>query len=436
MFRNVTTPAIVFVINTEPTTSREQLKDTLESFVAFAQTLAVVVHGDQWKAFSRKKLCCCVLKRNRPDSANMGASVSRNTIENHLSQSLDIASSAIQDCSSGINADQKFIIKAKGDIDLRNINLKQMVTFDSTCVQSTDLENKIDSQLLQHMQQAADSAVKGWGLGFAAASNTTRNYTDLALAITNEFKQNCRNTIQASQVVDLESTEGNVSIDGYFADQTVNAVRDCLQNSKAVSGITNKTVQEVDQKASASVSGLDLGAIVALIVGVIVVVLLVVLMRGGGGGGGNNNSSGGGSGWLIAFLVLFVIAGAAVGAWFVFGSGASSSSTNEETKVGDDCDDKDDAARMKCSSTSDCGANMVCGAGGWCVPNDCSADKCFKGCAARPGETPVCDSTRGIFFCRQNDKSNTQTDTGGVTEKSVKSQTGRGMSFMTATRLF
>lgn len=340
----------------------------------------------------------------------MGASSSRNTIENHLSQSLDIASSAVQDCSSSINADQKFVIKTKGSIDLKDINLKQLVTFSSSCLQSTDLENKIDSQLLQHMQQAADSAVKGWGIGFASASNTTRNYTDLALAISNEFKQNCRNEIQATQLVDL-TTEGNVTINGYNADQTVRAVRDCIQNSKAVSGITNKTIQEVEQKATAAVTGLDLGAIIALIVAVVVVVILVVVMKGSGavsGGGG------GGSGAIIGVIVFLLVAGG-IAAWYFWPKESDDKQPNPAAT--DRCTAERKKVRTECKASGDCkDPSQICSFG-WCVPRDCSADACFDGCAAHPGTVAECDTTRGMYWCKENKTFAANGDTGSSTEE-------------------
>lgn len=346
----------------------------------------------------------------------MGASSSRNTIENHLSQSLDITSSAIQDCSSSINADQKFVIKTKGSIDLKDINLKQMVTFSSSCLQSTDLENKIDSSLLQHMQQAAESAVKGWGIGFASATNTTRNYTDLALAISNEFKQNCRSEIQATQLVDLEA-DGNVVIEGYNADQTIGAVRDCIQNSKAVSGIVNKTVQEVEQKASATVAGLDLGAIIALIVGLVVVVVLVVVLKSSGGGGG----SGGGTSWttyIIGGIFLLLAIGGAVTYFMV--KKKSDSEEKEEVKSSDRCDLERKKVRTECKTKSDCkSATDICQFG-WCVPADCSADACFEGCAAHPGSKAECDATRGMYWCKTEEKQGVATDSGFAVDEQTQ----------------
>lgn len=332
----------------------------------------------------------------------MGAASSRNTIENHLSQSLDIASSAIQDCSSSINADQKFVIKTKGSIDLQDINLKQMVTFSSSCLQSTDLESKIDSSLLQHMQQAADSAVKGWGIGFASASNTTRNYTDLALAISNEFKQNCRNEIQATQLVDLES-EGNVTIAGFNADQTIGAVRDCIQNSKAVSGIVNKTVQEVEQKASAAVTGLDLGMLIALIAGVIVVIVLSVVLKGSGGGGSGNG--GGGTSWtsyLIGFILFALVVGGGI-SYYLYQKQLDEDKKDEPPKPTDKCVEERKKVRPECKTKSDCkSATDVCSFG-WCVPADCSADACFEGCASHPGSQAECDASRGMYWCKSSE---------------------------------
>ncbi len=371
----------------------------------------------------------------------MGAASSRNTIENHLRQSLDIASSAIQDCSSSINADQKFVIKTKGSIDLKDVNLKQMVTFSSSCLQSTDLENKIDSSLLQHMQQAADSAVKGWGIGFSSAVNTTRNYTDLALAISNEFKQNCRSEIQATQLVDLVA-DGNVVVEGYNADQTIGAVRDCIQNSKAVSGIVNKTVQEVEQKASAQVAGLDFGAILALVVGLIVVVVLVVVLKGSGGGGG-----GGGTSWstyIIGGIVLFFVVGGLV-AFFVVKNKSSSDVGNDTTPTTDRCAAERKKERLACVKKTDCKENETCSFG-WCVPSDCSADACFEGCPT--GIESVCDAWKGMYVCKTWDVEKEATDSGlkvdeqtqqdpdpKATTRLVKGGLGRRVSVLHATRI-
>lgn len=360
----------------------------------------------------------------------MGAASSRNTIENHLSQSLDITSTAIQDCSSSINADQKFVIKTKGSIDLKDINLKQMVTFSSSCLQSTSLENKIDSTLLQHMQQAAESAVKGWGIGFSSATNTTRNYTDLALAISNEFKQNCRSEIQATQLVDLEA-EGDVVIAGYNASQTIGAVRDCIQNSKAVSGIVNKTVQEIDQKATAEVAGLDLGQFIAMIVAVIVIVVAIVLVKFSGGGGGSG--SGGGTSlttYLIVGFVVLLLVGGLIAYFVVKDQKKKTNDSGDTNSATDRCDAERKIVRQACTAAVACkDAGSVCSFG-WCVPNDCSADACFQGCT-EPGAVAECDKTRGMYWCKTSVKDTAAADSG----LDVKEDTQKDPDPLVTTRL-
>lgn len=311
----------------------------------------------------------------------MGASRSKNEIDNTLKQSIESLNEIVQDCSSGITAEQGVKIVAKGNVNLQDINLDQMVTFSSSCLQSNDTESKIDAQLLQSMQQAAESAVKGWGIGYSEASNLTRNYTDLRYSISNAFKQDCRSAIMASNLIDVESSDGSVSVSGYNAKQTLDANRDCIQNSKAVSAVAAKVQQTLDQKATATVAGLDLGSFIALIVGLVAIALIMVFGKSGGGGGGSS----------IIWFVLIGLIVLGVGGYIIYNKMSSSDDSNPD----DPCEQKLKAL-LPCTTQEDC-KDGVCSFGS-CVAKDCSSDCKFAGCSFA-GSVPTCNAEKGIFEC-------------------------------------
>jgi hypothetical protein len=208
----------------------------------------------------------------------MGAQVSasNNTSESYINA---ITESILQSSSScRVSLTQSQILEfgaVSGDFRLSNFSQDASGSVDLTCFQADANTQEIRNNIEQVLKQQAEAAVSGqtFGLQTTLTNNNTRAITNVVNSIDVSMVKECIASTLQSQVIKVQSVDGNVFIDNTRQTLLANAVAECIQNNTNTMTAINELKTTVDQTAKGSAAGF-LNATTLIIIAIIIVLLL------------------------------------------------------------------------------------------------------------------------------------------------------------------
>jgi len=202
------------------------------------------------------------------------SSRAENVVNELLTQSMSVDTKIVQDCSGKLNNTIGYRIVAKKDVTLNGgIVTNQTIWLNLDCAQkgtsSTDVEQELKNTVTQWTESLATA---GFGLTSSEAKNVTNIATNLAMAVSTAFIQNLTPIAQNDCTVDIESTDGSVTINGLIeGTQTINLTSKAAMESDAVTKAKQSLEQAISQTAKAKARGM--GGMLLLLIILIVAVL-------------------------------------------------------------------------------------------------------------------------------------------------------------------
>lgn len=246
----------------------------------------------------------------------MGAASSSTTVDDITNLSMKTFNNVSQKCIKGG-------IEQISDINLENVHnskinltdISQILKLDLNCMLSSELQTQLDSELQQKMKQLAESTIKNYPAGaFSKSKTLIKDYTDLAMQISNNIKSSCLPRMLQQFTIKLKDAS-DVNLVATNMQQSMDITAQCIQNQVADSASYNSIIQQFDQASKATASGLDLDGIIMLIaliiVGVIILVVGLPMMSGGSGQEASPM-------WKKVLIGVFVIGFIGLLAYFIY----------------------------------------------------------------------------------------------------------------------
>lgn len=210
----------------------------------------------------------------------MGSASSTNTID--LTE--QVMSKTVSDIVSNQSASssQAQIISVAGGtgpVDISHNSQNQQVAVNMTGVAKQMSKIQTQQKIAQQLSQIAASSVSGINLDNNSKSNNAINdYLNVSMNVASNLSQICEAKNNQVQAITVNFQDGAVKIDDNQQKQVGNVVAKCIQDASS----TNKSLQDVsttlDQSAKSKTVGIDIWAIIILIlVGVFAVFAPVVI---------------------------------------------------------------------------------------------------------------------------------------------------------------
>jgi len=265
----------------------------------------------------------------------VGKSKSTNILENYIDQSIKFMESTTQSCYVSANNNINWKIRAKGNVDISNMNFSQVVGLDNKCLQDTTSNTTILNQMENSAKQAASATVGAMpvGLNDAEANNITKNYINVAEEVRKAFAQTCSNSGDNNATFDIDGG-GDVKLGYVNLDQAQTGMAECVQKVVSNSDVVQKTKNDNNQSAVSETKGL-LDFLNSWILILIIIILAIVFV-------GYKTVSGAASAMTnvkIIAGVIMVVCGVMIGLFF------AKKWPYEDSGISDD--DSDKASKKK-----------------------------------------------------------------------------------------
>jgi len=234
-------------------------------------------------------------------------SSAQSEINNLVESVLKVYSEFSQSCATTAINSNEFIIKAKGDVSVSNLNIDQFAQVNTKCLQDVVNNTKVEQKIKELIKNSAEAITGALAIASKADTNTvTNNVTNLVTEIKNTYKQSCIGNAMNENVFEFESTDGKVTVNGINIKQYSNSLTDCVQKIVANSEAKAELDQSIDNSAKSTVKGLEdmLGSLLLLLA--LGLVAYLVLSSGVGSALGKGN---------IFMIVLLCIIGYCIAAY-------------------------------------------------------------------------------------------------------------------------
>lgn len=201
----------------------------------------------------------------------MGNASTKNIIETSIDLSINVITTAMQDCATTLTQDQLLQVIGDGN-SVSHVNFRSMMNTDISCMQETKVQNDISSKISNKMEQMAKSILGALSLnpGNADAENIIKNSIKLGTKIQSAFNQKCGTEIKSSQTLKVQGDNNIISFISF--DQAISLIKNCVSHSSAVNDIKNDIENTAKQIASAEKKGISLMFLAIIVIGIVMFV--------------------------------------------------------------------------------------------------------------------------------------------------------------------
>ena len=198
----------------------------------------------------------------------MGNAVTKNIINQHMSASVKVLNDTVQNCGTQMTQEQLLDVAGSGNT-VRHVDFSSMMSADISCSQTASVQNDISQKLSSKMEQMAKSIMGAISLnpGNAEATNISKASLALGTTIRNSFNQNCGSSLNSNQTLKVGGNNNTIEFISYK--QAASIVKNCVQNSSAVTSAKQDLEAAIKQVATAEKKGLSLMMLVVIILGII-----------------------------------------------------------------------------------------------------------------------------------------------------------------------
>lgn len=196
----------------------------------------------------------------------MGAGSSSATNTQNITSNImsDISTSMSATQEAGTGEDQTILVEnTSGNVDIEGVSQSQTVTLSINGLASQLSSTSAQQSIVQALQQAAAATTSGIPIGGMSSSsnNTINSVMNATLDVATNLSQLCKGTTAQTQQLVVKNTSGNVTLKDIGQTQVANVIATCIQNASSATSSLQKVDQEISQKAKATTTGLDLGAL-------------------------------------------------------------------------------------------------------------------------------------------------------------------------------
>jgi hypothetical protein len=178
----------------------------------------------------------------------------------------------------------------KGPVVIENMKLDASQDINLTCLQTSDNNLDIQSDIKAELEQMAKAKISGlnFGVGAAVSKNVMRSITKLSNTIKVDNIKSCLYTNIIDQSVNFGTIESLV-LRNFDAKAIQTSVTSCIQKDRNTMTAINELETSLKQTADSSIEGLLAGPFGSIIIGIIAIVALFFvykffLAKSGGGG--------------------------------------------------------------------------------------------------------------------------------------------------------
>lgn len=170
-------------------------------------------------------------------------------------------------------------------LEVRNVDFNQTVGVDFQCMQRSDLNAKVASEMNVQLEQLAKSLLSGISFRIFAmqeARNFIDNHVRLVTEIINRLNQDCY--VQTAQYQGIKCGGGTgsakyVLVENVSFNQLIKSMFKCAQEGETVADVTNEITQFIKQTAISEDKGVSFGALWIILIVIIVVIAIVILNK-------------------------------------------------------------------------------------------------------------------------------------------------------------
>ncbi|HSW76943.1 MAG TPA: hypothetical protein VLG50_07845 [Candidatus Saccharimonadales bacterium] len=227
----------------------------------------------------------------------MGASISTNSVNSMISNSIDVLNTYAQTCAvSGTGAQNQIILNGCTLKDGSKIDILNQQVVSQSCITNANTQVAISSSVSQTMRQAAQAITQQFSFpSIASANNFIQDSITLGDFISNTYNSNCSTNISQgkNEIVCNDSTIDNSIIQ---IEDFQSVTQQCILNAISNSSIYNTVVNDLRQTSVAKQQDTF-----AAILGVIALFLAI------GAWFVISIARTDAAKWLVVFLVLFFV---------------------------------------------------------------------------------------------------------------------------------
>jgi len=208
--------------------------------------------------------------------------VSRQVVESVLSIQNEISNTCASNVSQINNVKFRII---NSNVDIGTIDQKNYSNFDSKCLISAELDNKITEAVQNQANQIAEAVNKGISFGNKTDSKvTSEQITKLSTELRNIVKNNCTSSFIQANTIDFFVEGSDVKVGAINMENNLTATTNCVMNNIEKSTTYTDIKTTVEQSAKAANEGIfgNFGLIIAIIIGagILILVLKAVTAKG------------------------------------------------------------------------------------------------------------------------------------------------------------
>ncbi len=213
-----------------------------------------------------------------------GQTYASNTVEAGISVAVNAIIESTQICQSRVlQSNDLNIVGNRGSvINIGAIDWSQVISLNETCSQSAQSSLSIDNTLDQTIKQIAAATSQAFeaSVNSTDAQNISESWERIGEKIKIAYTQTCQELLVQQNTANIsDSVSSRITLASLNWSQSTDSVVNCVQKTAAVVDLKNKLVQDIEQKATATVESL-LGGLIGIIIIIIIIIAVVVL---GGG---------------------------------------------------------------------------------------------------------------------------------------------------------
>jgi hypothetical protein len=200
----------------------------------------------------------------------MGATISSNIAKSLVQDSLSIANTYTQACTTTLGQQNGITVNnCKGKFD--HVNFANTVVINQQCLSSANTTSAMQSSIATALAQKATAIGQSLGLGVTLTNNLVDATTTLAETVTNAYTNACASNITMSNKITCDNSTIDISYVNFqnSAQDYSNCIQQAITNSSAESNIS----QIINQSSFAKTE--NSFAILAIVGGIIVVALII-----------------------------------------------------------------------------------------------------------------------------------------------------------------
>jgi len=208
----------------------------------------------------------------------MGSASSRNVVQSVANVSAESTNSAIQTVAASARSFQAINVAGVAkDVTIRNVRMDGNVELSVDAYLEATQTNEVQQKIAQQMEQMAKASVSGINLGNSSStSNSVNTNINAVVRSSNMTSQQCDTEAMASQVINAADIGGSLLVENVDMSSAVKALINCRMQAVLGNTSVQDLQQTVKQTAISETVGLDLAALIWVIVGIVAVIGIVV----------------------------------------------------------------------------------------------------------------------------------------------------------------